>query len=113
MPYIHMRVNRPISPEAEKAMASQLGQAIALLGKSENWLMLQFEENCRLCFQGDNQKPTAFVRVLLFGKADPDAYDRMTAAITDMLRDTLSIAPDCVYVAYQETDHWGWNGSNF
>ena len=113
MPYIHTRVNRPISQEAEASLASRLGQAVSLLGKSENWLMLQFEENCRLYFKGDNQQPMAFVCVQLFGKAGADAYDRMTAEITAILRETLSISPDCVYVAYQETDHWGWNGSNF
>ena len=113
MPYIHTRVNRPISQEAEAALASRLGQAVSLLGKSENWLMLQFEDNCRLYFKGEDQQPMAFVCVQLYGKASRDAYDRMTGEITAILRDTLSIAPDRVYVAYQETDHWGWNGGNF
>ena len=113
MPFIHTRVNRPISQEAEASLAHQMGQAISLLGKSENWLMLQFEDRCRLYFQGGDQKPLAFVSVKLLGKASPVAYERMTAELTRILQDTLSIAPDCVYVEYQETDHWGWNGSNF
>ena len=113
MPFIHIRTNRPVSPEAESAMARQLGRDIALLGKSEAWLMLQFEENCRLYFKGDSQNPLAFVSVRLYGKADPDACARLTGNITRMLGDILSVPPDCVYVAYGETEHWGWNGSNF
>ena len=113
MPFIHTRVNRPISQEAERAMAQKLGQAVALLGKSENWLMLQFEDSCRLYFRGSDQQPLAFVTVRLYGKGDPVAYDRLTAEITRMLHDTLAIDPAGVYVQYEETDHWGWNGANF
>ena len=113
MPFIHTRVNRPISQEAEKAMAKRLGDAVSLLGKSENWLMLQFEDNCRLYFKGDSQKPLAFVNVKLYGRASTDAYNKLTRKITAMLEETLSIPADGIYVEYEETPHWGWNGSNF
>lgn len=113
MPFIHTRVNRPITQEQESALARQLGQAITILGKSENWLMLQFDDNCRLYFKGDSQKPLAFVNVKLLGSAEKDAYERLTARITQILADALSIAPDGIYVEYDETQHWGWNGSNF
>lgn len=114
MPFIHARVNRPISQETEKELSRALGQAIALIpGKSESWLMLQFEDNCRLYFKGDSQKPLAFVNVKLFGSAEDAAYARLTAEITAILERTLHIAPDGVYVQYEETRHWGWNGANF
>lgn len=114
MPFIHTRVNRPIDPAAEKTLSQRLGQAISLLpGKSEDWLMLQFEDNCRLYFKGDSQKPLAFINVKLLGAADDAAYERLTREITRILEDALSIAPDGVYVEYDETKHWGWNGTNF
>ncbi len=113
MPFIHTRVNRPISQEAEKKLAKDLGQAINVLGKSESWLMLQFEDNCRLYFKGDSQKPLAFVNVKLYGRASTDAYNKLTGKIMAMLEETLSIPADGIYVEYEETPHWGWNGSNF
>ena len=113
MPFIHTRVNRPISQEQEKALSQQLGQAVSLLGKSENWLMLQFEDNCRLYFKGDSRKPLAFVNVKLYGHAEREAYERMTGKVTEILNGVLSIPSDGVYVEYEETDHWGWQGSNF
>lgn len=114
MPFIHTRINRPLDQAAEKALAQRLGKAISLLpGKSESWLMLQFEDNCRLYFKGDSQKPLAFVNVKLLGTADDASCDRLTGEITRILGDILSIAPDGVYVEYDETNHWGWNGSNF
>ena len=113
MPFIHTRVNRPISQEAEKTMAKQLGDAVSLLEKSENWLMLQFEDNCRMYFKGDCKKPLAFVGVKLYGKASKDAYQRSTAEATRILGDVLSVPADGVYVEYEETEHWGWQGENF
>ncbi len=113
MPFIQTRVNRPISQEQEKALARQYGQAVSLLGKSESWLMLQFEDNCRLYFQGDNSKHLAFVSVKLYGGAKKEAYQEMTAQVTRILGDTLSIPSGGIYVEYEETDHWGWQGSNF
>ena len=112
MPFIHTRVNRPIDPAAEKEMARKLGKAIELLNKSESWLMLQFEDNCHLYFKGDSQKPLAFVNVKLLGGASKEQYNSLTAEITHILADTLSISPDGVYVEYDETDYWGWNGAN-
>jgi len=107
------QVNRPISPETEGALARKLGKAIRLLGKSEEWLMLRFEDNCRLYFKGDCRQPLAFVEVQLLGSAGKDAYERMTAEITRILGDEMGIAPEGVYVSYGETEHWGWNGANF
>ena len=113
VPFIHTRVNRPISQEAEKAMAKRLVDAVSLLGKSENWLMLQFEDNCRMYFKGDCAKPLAFIGVKLYGKADKEAYQRFTAEATRILGEVLSVPADGVYVEYEETEHWGWQGENF
>ena len=74
MPFIHTRMNRPLSKEKEQALSQALGKAIELIpGKTENWLMLQFEDNCRLWFRGENENPMAMVQVQVFGNL------RMTA----------------------------------
>ena len=113
LPFIHTRVNRPISREQEEQLARQYGDAVTLLGKSENWLMLQFEDKCRLYFKGSGSEPLAFVNVKLYGRAGKEAYQRMTGRVTEILGDVLSIPAHGVYVEYEETDHWGWQGSNF
>ena len=113
MPFIHTRVNRSIDQEAEKKLAQLFGQAVSLIGKSESWLMLQFEDNCRLYFKGDSRKPLAFVNVKLYGGAGSEAYQKLTEKITAILGDVLAIPGDGVYVQYEEAEHWGWNGSNF
>lgn len=112
MPYIATQVSQPVTPDKEKAIKEKFGKAIELLGKTESWLMLSFEDNCRLWFQGSQEAPCAFVGIKLFGKAFPAAYEKMTAAVTQILTDELALDPARIYVQYEEVSHWGWNGSN-
>ncbi len=114
MPYINTKVSVGVPKEKEENIKKKLGKAIELIpGKSEQWLMVAFEENCSLYFKGSAEKPMAFVEVKLFGRSTKDAYQKLTAEITTILKEELSIPADCVYVTYTEVDHWGWNGNNF
>jgi phenylpyruvate tautomerase PptA (4-oxalocrotonate tautomerase family) len=114
MPCIQTKVNVEITKEKEEILKSKFGKAIELIpGKSESWLMLSFEDDCKLYFMGTSEPGIAFVEVKLFGKAGNDAYDKLTAAITEILKQELNISPSRVYIKYEEVSHWGWNGSNF
>lgn len=114
MPYIHVRTNQEIDQRKEKELKERLGKAIALLpGKSEQWLMLDFSENCTLYFRGEKTEPLAFVAVKIFGKAPSSAYQDLTAEISQTLFEVLHIEKDHIYINYEETPYWGYNGSNF
>ncbi|MBQ9326180.1 MAG: hypothetical protein IJ246_10425 [Clostridia bacterium] len=113
MPMIHAVTNAAVSPAQQETIRRDWGEAIALLpGKSEKWLMLEIEGQRCLYFAGTDA-PCAMVHVSLYGKSAPDAYDALTQRITETIHHTLSIPKDRIYVAYHETDHWGWNGANF
>ena len=48
MPFIKAKVSCPISPEQEIELKSRMGKAIELVpGKSEEYLLLEFEDNAR------------------------------------------------------------------
>ncbi len=114
MPCIQTKVNVKLSQETERSIKAKLGEAVALIpGKSENWLMLTFEDQCRIWFRGEDSAPAAFVEVKIYGKAPGTVYDKLTARITEILDEELGIAADHIYVKYEEVAHWGWNGSNF
>lgn len=112
MPFINTKTNVPVSKEKEIAVKNRLGQAISLLpGKSENWLMVGFEPETSLYFRGNGDQNIAFVEVSVYGSASKAACDKLTAAITDILREELDI--EQVYIKYGEVEIWGFNGSNF
>jgi phenylpyruvate tautomerase PptA (4-oxalocrotonate tautomerase family) len=114
MPYIKTTTSVSISDTAKQNLQKKLGEAIALIpGKTEAWLMLAFEDNIRMAFKGDSSEDYAFADVSIFGSASDDAYDRLTAAICEILSEELNIKTNNIYVKYEESHHWGWNGSNF
>lgn len=112
MPFINTITNKKISKENEINLKSQFGKAITLLGKSESWLMLSFTHSDSMYFQGNNNL-MAMVEVKLFGRASSNAYDNMTAKLTEIISNELEISPNRIYIKYEECSHWGWNGNNF
>lgn len=112
MPLITTKASTEITKEKEIAIKTQLGKAIELIGKSESWLMVDFQQNCHLYFKGE-EAPSAMVEVDLLGKATQGGYDALTKAITDIVNGELGISPDRIYVKYNEFNHWGYNGFNF
>lgn len=114
MPFISTKTNIEITKTSEAAVKQKLGKAIELIpGKSEAWLMLSFEDKLSMYFKGQGDKPIAFVEVKLFGSANGAACDKLTAAITKILNEELSIPPAQIYVKYEEVKYWGWNGADF
>lgn len=114
MPFISTKTNQSISKKTAKALKEAYASAIELLpGKTEKWLMLSFEGDTEMAFHGDMDSPMAYVSVSLVGTAPREAYDAMTVRLCEIMGEVLGIAPDMVYVKYEEADCWGWNHINF
>lgn len=114
MPYIRTTVSNKVLDSARENIKTKLGQAIALIpGKTEAWLMLAFEDNMKMYFKGECENDYAYVEVSLLGTASDAAYDRLTAAISEIINEELGIGRENIYIKYEEAGHWGWNGVNF
>ena len=112
MPLITAKVSTGITKEKEISLKTQFGKAIELIGKSESWLMVEFLDNCRLYFKGDDSA-SAMIEVDLFGRASDSGYDALTEKITQIVSAELGIPKDRIYVKYSEIGHWGYSGFNF
>lgn len=114
MPFINSKLSVKLSEEKKEAVKARLGHAIeAIPGKTEDWLMVSFEDGCSLYFKGNQDAPTAFVEVKIFGSAPDSAYDRLTELITSIYEEELNIPGNRIYIKYEEVLHWGFNGANF
>lgn len=114
MPFINSKVSVAMSQEKKEAVKAKLGEAITLIpGKSENWLMVGFEDSYDLYFQGNQNAPTAFVEVKIYGGASAEVFSKLTGAICKIYGEELGISAERIYVKYEEVENWGWNGSNF
>lgn len=114
MPFINSKVSVSMTQEKKERIKQRLGEIISLIpGKSENWLMVGFEDSYDLYFKGNKDDETAFIEVKVYGGAAPEVFDKMTAAICGIFQEELGIPENRIYVKYEEVEHWGWNGANF
>ena len=114
MPYIETKTTKTVTKKEETALFEALGKAIELLpGKTEEWLMLNVEGDKHMAFRGKTEEDMAFITVALVGKAGAENYEKLTVRLCELCKEILHIAPDHVYVKYEEVDYWGWNNRNF
>lgn len=114
MPYIDVKTTSSVSDEKCAALKAALGKAISVIpGKSESWLMVEIEPECKIWFRGDASSDSAYVTVAVYGSLSDSAASAMTSEVCRILDKELGISPDRIYVSYSEHDKWGWNGSNF
>lgn len=113
MPFIELKTSETITKDNELKLKDGFGKAITIIpGKSEQWLMLNFQDNERMWFKGSDE-PTAILEVKIYGSASPISYDSLTAKLTELVSDILGIQSSRIYIKYDEISHWGYAGSNF
>jgi len=112
MPFISLKTNQIINSTAETNLKNKFGNAIKILGKTESWLMLNFEDDQKMYFKGDDSEGIAFLEVKIYGKACKIAYDDMTKELTKIVSLELDIPTSNIYIKYEECEVWGYNGIN-
>ena len=88
-----------VSNETAQTVKSQLGRIITHLPeKTEDWLMVTLEDQCRMWFRGESAKPLAIVEVKVFGnKIDRKGSERMTQEVCALFQKELGVDPkDCM-----------------
>ena len=113
MPYINAKFSTPVSPDKELQLKSALGEAITLLGKPERYLMVEIQDDRRLYFGGRNDRPIAFFDVALLHSAPRASYEKLTARLCDIAKDVMDVDGYNVYVKFEETESWGYDGFMF
>ena len=111
MPFIQTKTNLTITREKEEVLKKRYGKAIECLpGKTENWLMLDFEDGRNMYFRGEYEKDLAMLDVKVYGWADREAFERLTKELSTILEEELGIHPDGIYITFEPIEAWGWNG---
>ena len=113
MPFIDARFSTPVDNAKEEIIKNRLGEAIKLIGKSEAYLMVQIQSDCKLYFKGNKDDESAFFEVKLLGKSTKANYERLTAALCEIASQELSIPQNRVYVKFEEVEYWGFDSFMF
>lgn len=114
MPYIELKTSKSLEPEEKRQLKAELGRAIECFpGKTERWLMVKIEDGASMWFAGDNSSDCAMLEVSLLGKGTDRAFDDMSDTLCSIMENVVGVKAERVYIKYCETEHWGWNGTNF
>ena len=113
MPYICVTTSAELDKMTKMKLEKAIGSLISIIpGKSERWLMTAVNDSVTMTL-GGSDSPCAMVAVSLYGSADRESYDKLTANITALVSEKCDISPSRIYVSYTEHEVFGWNGSNF
>ncbi len=113
MPFIISHVNCSVTKKQEERIKSALGKAIELVpGKTEAYLMVIFENDSHIWLRGQDIK-AAYIEAKIFGNESHYGYNDFTQAITKIYNEILNIAPENIYVMYEDIQTWGVNNLTF
>lgn len=113
MPFLNIMTNVKVEESKEKEIKEALGKAIEVIpGKSEAWLMINIEDESKLYFKG-TKDPAVMAELTIYGGASSESLNSFTAKFTDIVSKVLNVASNRIYIRYEATTNWGWNGSNF
>jgi len=114
MPYRNSTLTIKLTDEKKEVIKSKLGEIITEIpGKSEEWLMVGFKDDNTLFFRGSKKEKAAFVEIKIFGAADRQHKEAITAKVSNLFEDELNIPKDSIYITFEEVKDWGWNGKMF
>ena len=114
MPLLRLETTVPLSEEKGKPLLAALSKAVAAtIGKPEQYVMITFSQSAIL--MSGKAGDAAFVDIRSIGGLNGDTNRKLSQQICKLLRDSLGIAPDRVYVNFTDVEagNWGWNGSTF
>ena len=112
MPYIKVDVSKTLQPQQKEQIKSRMGELISLIpGKSEAVTMVGINDNYTLYLGGTELKNGAFIEVRLFGTADKESKETLTAEIFKAMEEMLGIPPNAMYLNIFEMQTWGLRGA--
>lgn len=114
MPLISVQTNTHCEGSDRGALLSRLSTAIATaLGKPERYVMVNLQYNPDMLFGGESA-PLAYVELKSLGLPETQTAD-LSATVCDVIRDTLGVPPDRVYIEFAgpERHMWGWDRGTF
>ncbi len=114
MPFFMSKTNLSISDEQEKNLKFGLAQVVRKnFGYGEEYILAEFQDNCKLYLRGTKSEPVAYIEVKVFGNTNHIGYANFSKDITNIFSAVLKIPPQNVYIKFEDIVAFGVNGELF
>ena len=114
MPLLKLETTVPLPEEKGTPLLAALSKAMAAtIGKPEQYVMVTASHSAIL--MSGKAGAAAFVDIRSIGGLNGEANRKLSQQICNLLKDSLGIAPDRIYLNFTDVEagNWGWNGSTF
>lgn len=114
MPLLKLETTVALSDEKRTALLSPLSKIVAeTIGKPEQYVLVSVSPAAML--MSGKPGPAAFVDLRSIGGLGSQVNQQLSRKICALLKDSLGIPPDRVYLNFTEVEaaNWGWNGNTF
>ena len=114
MPLLKLETTVPLPEEKGKPLLAALSKAMAsATGKPEQYVMVTVSHSAML--MSGKAGDAAFADIRSIGGLNGETNRKLSQQISKLLKDSLGIASDRVYLNFTDVDagNWGWNGSTF
>ena len=114
MPLLKLETTVALSEEQRRNLLGSLSKAVAsAIGKPEQYVMVSLSQSAVLMSGKGGE--AAFVDIRSIGGLNSEVNRKLSQQICKLLKDSLGIAPDRVYLNFTDVEagNWGWNGSTF
>ncbi len=114
MPLLKLETTVPLPEQKGKSLLAALSKAVAdTTGKPEQYVMVTVTHSAML--MAGKTGDAAFVDIRGIGGLNGETNRKLSQQICKLLKDSLGLAPDRVYLNFTEVEagNWGWNGSTF
>lgn len=114
MPYLSIQTNQSLSKDQATEFLQKASQTLsAMLGKSENYVMVAIQDASHMMFAGTTD-PTAYLQIKSLGLPESATSD-FSRLLCGFITQELGIAGERIYIEFSgpERHMWGWNNKTF
>ena len=114
MPLLKLETTVLLSEDKRNSLLAYLSKAVAgAIGKPEQYVMVSLSQSAMLMSGKGGEAAQVDIRSI--GGLNSEVNRKLSQQICKLLKDSLGIAPDRVYLNFTDVDagNWGWNGSTF
>ena len=114
MPFFSVQTNQNVNPTGQRDFLARATEMLeSQLGKSRQYIMVNLQVEQAMVFGGSSE-PAAFASLKSIGLTE-DRCPALAEAISELIRDTLGVPPDRVFVELLDIDRsrFAWNSKTF
>ena len=107
MPYINTTTTKKISDAQRRELIDAYGKLIEIIpGKIEAYLMLNFEDERKMAYQGDDKQDCAILAVDSLGAAEEKYLVALSDELALAVNRILGVPTERIYVKFGVDENW-------